>query len=245
MADLRRLVAVQKRLAQQIGENQEIPKDAARTHFIRRRRANHPRRDARNDSRHAPDLFSAGDTIQTQNDGRAQIKMIDGSVLSVRPNRRSLSATVLRSSAEDVRVTLDDGQINVKTEDQTENTKNVVEVKQSENRLFPQTDASFGSTDKQGGEIRISRGNVETNVGGEKTIFRATNLPPSITARFPRKKNSDPPKMFAPTSAEKIRRHHAARRKLLFAGKIRRTVSISKYRLQVSTSRIFRRRYDV
>jgi hypothetical protein len=89
-------------------------------------------------------FVSAGDTIQTQADGRAQIQMIDGSTLSIRPN----STVVIRDSASifggtNVRVTLDDGQINVKTQDQTEQTENVVEVLESESRLFPQTDASF------------------------------------------------------------------------------------------------------
>ncbi|MDQ3636301.1 MAG: FecR family protein [Acidobacteriota bacterium] len=53
---------------------------------------------------------SAGDTIQTQSDGRAQIKMIDGSILSIRPN----STVVIRDSSSllggtSVRVKLDDG----------------------------------------------------------------------------------------------------------------------------------------
>lgn len=50
---------------------------------------------------------AAGDTVQTQADGRAQIQMIDGSMLSVRPNSsrcvrtvRLSSATVLQFSAE-------------------------------------------------------------------------------------------------------------------------------------------------
>jgi hypothetical protein len=117
-------------------------------------------------------FVSAGDTIQTQADGRAQIQMIDGSTLSIRPN----STVVIRDSASifggtNVRVTLDDGQINVKTQDQTEQTENVVEVLESESRLFPQTDASFNINEQtNGGEIRISRGGVETNVGGERTV---------------------------------------------------------------------------
>lgn len=116
----------------------------------------------------------AGDTIQTQGDGRATVQMIDGSTLAIRPN----STVVVRDSSslfggKNVRVALDDGQINVKTEDQPENTKNVVEVMESENRLLPQTDASFNTNPTtNGGEIRISRGGVETNVGGQTTVIK-------------------------------------------------------------------------
>ena len=42
-----------------------------------------------------PTFVSAGDTIQTQADGRAQVQMIDGSMLSIRPN----STIVIRDRA--------------------------------------------------------------------------------------------------------------------------------------------------
>ncbi|MGI8542444.1 MAG: FecR domain-containing protein [Aridibacter sp.] len=117
---------------------------------------------------------SAGDTIQTQSDGRAQIKMIDGSILSIRPN----STVVIRDSSSllggtSVRVKLDDGQIRVRTEDQPESSNNVVEVKESESRLLSQTEASFNinqTTDN--GEIRINRGGVESNIGGQKKVLK-------------------------------------------------------------------------
>ncbi|HEX8639402.1 MAG TPA: FecR domain-containing protein, partial [Pyrinomonadaceae bacterium] len=83
---------------------------------------------------------SAGDTIQTQSDGRATVQMIDGSTLAVRPN----STVVIRDSSSifggtNVRLALDIGQINVKTEEQPEDTQNVVEVSESENRLLAET----------------------------------------------------------------------------------------------------------
>lgn len=117
---------------------------------------------------------SAGDTIQTQSDGRATVQMIDGSTLAVRPN----STVIIRDSSSifggtNVRLALDIGQINVKTEQQPEDTQNVVEVSESENRLLAETDASFNTNPQSGGgEIRISRGGVETSVGGEKAIIR-------------------------------------------------------------------------
>ena len=127
-----------------------------------------------------PTFVSAGDTIQTQADGRAKIQMIDGSVLSIRAN----STVVIRDSnslfgGPNVRVTLDGGQINVRTEDQPENTQNVVEVRESENKINSQTDASFGiNQESGGGEIRISRGSVETTVGGEKTVVKENEYAP-------------------------------------------------------------------
>ncbi len=117
---------------------------------------------------------AAGDTIQTQADGRAIIRMIDGSVYSVRPN----STVVVKSTTslfggKDVRVSLGDGQLNVRTDEQPDDVKNIVELANSENQLLPKTDAMFNAdAQTNGGEIRISRGGVETSIGGEKTTIR-------------------------------------------------------------------------
>jgi hypothetical protein len=66
---------------------------------------------------------AAGDTVQTQVDGRAVIQMIDGSLYSVRPN----STVVVRDTTslfggKNVRVRVSDGQRNVRTEDQPADT---------------------------------------------------------------------------------------------------------------------------
>jgi len=150
---------------------------------------------------------SAGDTIQTQADGRASVQMIDGSTLSIRPN----STVVIRDSASifggtNVRVTLDDGQINVKTQDQTEASENVVELKESENRLSPQTDASFNINEQtNGGEIRVSRGGVETNVGGEKTVVRENEFAAVNNGRItPKESLLGAPQLVAPPNADQI-----------------------------------------
>jgi hypothetical protein len=150
---------------------------------------------------------SAGDTVQTQADGRAQIRMIDGSTLSVRPN----STVVIRDSASifggtNVRVTLDDGQINVKTQQQAESSENVVEVMESENRLQAETDASFNiNPQTNGGEIRISRGGVESNTGGEKTLIGENEF---ATVSGGKIANKEPlleaPKLVAPLNADQI-----------------------------------------
>jgi len=117
---------------------------------------------------------TAGDTIQTQADGRAIVQMIDGSVYSVRPN----STVVVRDTTslfggKNVRVRLNDGQLNVRTEEQADDVRNIVEVAETENRLLPQTDASFNADQAaNGGEIRISRGGVETTLGDQTTTIR-------------------------------------------------------------------------
>ena len=114
--------------------------------------------------------ISAGDTVQTQADGRAVVQMIDGSVYSVRPN----STVVIRDNSslfggKNVRVSLDDGQLNVRTDQQAENVENIVEMSDTETRLKSQTEASFNADgDNNNGEIRISRGSVETTVGGQQ-----------------------------------------------------------------------------
>ena len=105
-----------------------------------------------------------------------------------------------------VRVSLDDGQINVRTDQQPENTENVVEVAESENRLLPQTDASFNAdAQTNGGEIRISRGGVETTMGGEKTTLTENEFAAvsngSIAAR---EKLLEPPKQNSPENSGQI-----------------------------------------
>jgi hypothetical protein len=101
---------------------------------------------------------------------------------------------------------LDTGQLNVKTQDQTEASENVVEVLESENRLFPQTDASFNINEQtNGGEIRISRGGVETNVGGEKVIVKENEFAAVNNGKIaPKERLLDAPKPVAPANSEQI-----------------------------------------
>ncbi len=223
-----------------VGENQEIPKDAAEllTYEGDVRIIRAATRETIVVTR--PTYVSAGDTIQTQNDGRAQIKMIDGSILYVRPN----STVVIRDSSSilggtDVRVTLDDGQINVRTEDQTENTQNIVELNESENRLLSQTEASF-QTGEQGGEIRISRGGVETSVGGQKTVLQGDEFAAINNGRLAAKeKLLSPPKLLAPTSSDQIQASSRGSADASFRWQNTDTLAIAKYHLQVSTSPFF------
>lgn len=190
-----------------------------------------------------PTFLLAGDTIQTQSDGKAQVQMIDGSTLSVRPN----STVVIRDNSsifggQNVRVALGDGQINVKTEEQADGTNNVVEVKQSENKLFSQTDASFGINPQSGGgEIRISRGGVETSIGGEKTVlkdgeFAAVSPNGKLSAK---EKLLEAPRLTAPAPLEKVFVSSGGTADTTFRWQKPETNTNFVYRLEVSTSPFF------
>lgn len=150
---------------------------------------------------------AAGDTIQTQADGRAVLKMIDGSVFTVKPN----STIVVRDnssifSGKNVRVSLDDGQLNVRTDQQPENSENVVEVAESENKLMSDTDASFNAdAQTNGGEIRISRGGVETTLGGQTTTLRENEFASVNNGQITnRERLLEPPHQTTPSNLAQI-----------------------------------------
>jgi hypothetical protein len=105
-----------------------------------------------------------------------------------------------------VRVALDDGQLNVRTDDQQQNTENIVEMLDSETRLRSQTDASFNADQaKNGGEIRISRGAVETTVGGETSTINAEEFAALNNGRLGQKEQLlQPPKLTTPSSGAQI-----------------------------------------
>jgi len=184
-----------------------------------------------------PTFVSAGDTIQTQADGRARIQMIDGSMLFIRAN----STVVIRDSnslfgGPNVRVTLDDGQINVRTEDQPENAQNVVEVRESENKINPQTDASFGINQRTGGgEIRISRGSVETTVGGEKSIVKENEYAALDSGKLANKeKLIAPPVHNSPSSNEQLTGSLSGATDIVFRWQSPDVTSALTYGLQVA-----------
>lgn len=149
---------------------------------------------------------AAGDTIQTQSDGRAIVQMIDGSVYSVRPN----STVVVRDSTsifggKNVRVRVNDGQLNVRTNDQPEDTKNIVELGESENELQSRTDASFNADGANGGEIRISRGGVETTIGGDKTLIGENQFATVNNGKLSdREKLLAPPRPISPENSAQV-----------------------------------------
>ena len=117
----------------------------------------------------------AGDTVQTQADGRARINMADGSTVVLRPN----STIIIRdnASAEDgkrsnVRVIVDSGQMLVRTPQQSEG-QNVIETPKTQNQIGGQTQASFGVNPEGTEEIRVNAGSVESvNRSGEKASLQ-------------------------------------------------------------------------
>src|SRR5690349_16581974 len=117
-----------------------------------------------------------GDTVQTQDGGRARISLADGSTLVVKPN----STIVIRDNARaddgkrtNVRVRVDSGQLSVRTEQQAAGTTNVVETPKTKSTVGEQTNASFGVNPEGTEEIRVSTGVIETtNNSGEKTAIR-------------------------------------------------------------------------
>ena len=152
-------------------------------------------------------FVAAGDTVQTQADGKATVQMIDGSVYSVRPN----STVVIRDNSSifggnNVRVALDDGQLNVRTDKLGEGGENIVEMSESETRLKEQTDASFNAdANQQSGEIRISRGSVETTVGGDTQTISANEFASVQGGRIASKEQLlPPPKHNSPGNAAQI-----------------------------------------
>ena len=152
-----------------------------------------------------------GDTVQTQADGRARITLADGSTLVVRPN----STVIIRDNTSTeggqkthVRVAVDRGQINVRTEQQPESATNVVETKQTQNKLASETSASFGvNLEDKTEEIRVGSGSMETTTSsGEKTVVRGgeyVSVNPSGTLAR-RERLLDVPSAVEPRDLERI-----------------------------------------
>src|SRR5436190_12568812 len=117
-----------------------------------------------------------GDTVQTQADGRARIGMADGSTVVVRPN----STIIIRDNEStdngqrsNVHVVVDSGQMLVRTSEQSEDNKNVIETPKTQNQIAGQTKASFGVAPEGTEEIRVSSGNVQSaNRLGEKVSLQ-------------------------------------------------------------------------
>lgn len=186
-----------------------------------------------------------GDTVQTQADGRARISLADGSTLFVRPN----STVIVRDNSNadggqkvNVRVAVDRGQINVRTETQPEGGSNVVETPKTQSKLDAQTGASFGVNPDHTEDIRVNTGSIETTTAnGEKTVVRegeyvAVN-PTGALAR--RERLLDVPTLVGPRDLEKVSvgAGGAANVSLRWQRPARGTPS--HYRVEVATSPFF------
>lgn len=117
-----------------------------------------------------------GDIVQTQADGRARIQLADGSTLVVRSNSVVTirdNTSVEGSNRTNVRVAVARGQVNVRTEQQTEGSRNIIETPLTKNNLSAQTGASFGVREDNTEDIRVTTGAVDTTSrGGEHTVLQ-------------------------------------------------------------------------
>jgi hypothetical protein len=186
-----------------------------------------------------------GDTVQTQADGRARIGLADGSTVVVRPN----STIIIRdnASAEDgkrsnVHVVVDSGQMLVRTEQQNENARNVIETPKTQNQLSGQTAASFGVNPEGTEEIRVNSGSVEsTNRVGERQSLQAgeyVSINQSGTISKPQRL-LDVPEPLQPRDLEKIPASSNAAATVVLRWQKPQSGVPAYYRVEVATSPFF------
>ncbi|HEX3102559.1 MAG TPA: fibronectin type III domain-containing protein, partial [Pyrinomonadaceae bacterium] len=140
-----------------------------------------------------------------------------------------------------VRVTVGDGQVNVKTDDQPQDTNNIVEVADSESKMLSNTDASFNADSQtNGGEIRINRGGVETTIAGEKTTITENEFASINNGKLsPREKLLAPPRPSAPANSAQIVASNGSGVSVAFSWQPPEENSIANYYLQISKSPTF------
>ena len=158
-----------------------------------------------------PDIqLYPGDTVQTQTDGRARISMADGSTVVVRPN----STIIIRDNAKaadgkrsNVHVVVDSGQMLIRTEEQSEDNKNVIETPKTQNQISGKTNASFGVNPEGTEEIRVNSGAVQSvNRMGERLSLKGgeyVSVNQSGTLSKPQKL-LEVPQPLQPRDVEKI-----------------------------------------
>jgi hypothetical protein len=151
-----------------------------------------------------------GDTVQTEANGRASIKLADGSTLLVRPNSVvtvSENAGASVGSAARVRVAVAGGQVSVNTEAQTPATSNVVETPLAGNRLSAQTAVSFDVHEDKSEEVRVSSGVVARDTRGTRTTIQAGEYVAFDQAGEVNRREQllDAPVPYAPADGAKIR----------------------------------------
>ncbi|HEY0005266.1 MAG TPA: FecR domain-containing protein [Pyrinomonadaceae bacterium] len=185
-----------------------------------------------------------GDTVQTQADGRARITLADGSTLVVRPNSTVIIRDNTVSTEEqkaNVHVTVDRGQINVRTEEQPAGGSNVVETPKTQNKLGPQTGASFGVNADNSEEIRVTNGEMATTTSnGEQTVVRGGEyvaINPAGT--LSRQKLLDVPTPSEPRDLQKVFAGPKGSASLTLRWQRPAQGSPAYYRVEVATSPFF------
>jgi hypothetical protein len=186
-----------------------------------------------------------GDTVQTQADGRARIGMADGSTVVVRPN----STIIIRDNEStdngkrsNVHVVVDSGQMLVRTSEQTEDNKNVIETPKTQNQIAGQTNASFGVAAEGTEEIRVSSGNVQSaNRLGEKVLLQGgeyVSVNQSGTISKPQRL-LDVPQPSQPRALEKIAAASNGSATVALRWQKPQSGAASYYRVEVATSPFF------
>ncbi len=196
---------------------------------------------ARADTRLLP-----GDTVQTQEDGRARISLVDGSTLFVKPNS---TITIAENTGggdsgakTKVRVAVENGQINVRTEQQSEGASNIVGTHLSENHITSDTQASFDVRDDKTEAIRVQSGAVETSTrNGDQTTLRngeyvAINQQGGIAER---EKLLAIPSPSAPRNLEKVPARKGGATSVTLRWQKPAMGTPAHYRVEVATSPFF------
>ena len=186
-----------------------------------------------------------GDIVQTQEDGRARVTLADGSNLFVKPN--SVVTIAENTAAEGgrqtkVRVAVESGQINVRTEQQNEGAQNIVGTHLTESRIAPETDASFHVRDDKTEAIRVGTGAVETSTSdGDTTTLRAgeyaaVNQQGAIAQR---EKLLAAPVPVTPRNMERVSSRRGAATSVALKWQKPQTGAPAHYRVEVATSPFF------
>lgn len=186
-----------------------------------------------------------GDTVQTQADGRARISMADGSTVVVRPN----STIIIRDNESadngkrsNVHVVVDSGQMLVRTVEQSEDNKNVIETPKTQNQIAGQTNASFGVTPEGTEEIRVNSGTVQAaNRLGERVQLQGGDyvaVNQSGTISKPQKL-LDVPQPSQPRDLEKITTASNGSATVPLKWQKPQTGAAAYYRVEVATSPFF------
>jgi hypothetical protein len=186
-----------------------------------------------------------GDTVQTQADGRARISMADGSTVVVRPNSTIIirdNASAENGKRSNVHVVVDSGQMTVRTEQQSEDNKNVVETPKTQNQIGGQTAASFGVNPEGSEEIRVNSGAVESaNRIGERMTVQGgeyVSINQSGTLSKPQRL-LDVPQPLQPRDLEKILATNNGSASVALRWQKPLSGVPSHYRVEVATSPFF------
>src|SRR2546423_6312015 len=186
-----------------------------------------------------------GDTVQTQADGRARISMADGSTVVVRPN----STIIIRDNESadngkrsNVHVVVDSGQMLVRTAEQSEDNKNVIETPKTQNQIGGQTAASFGVAPEGTEEIRVNSGAVQSaNRLGERVSLEAgeyVSVNQSGTISKPQRL-LDIPLPSQPRDLEKITTSNSGSASVPLHWQKPQSGAAAYYRVEVATSPFF------